>query len=373
MTEAHIYDSLTDLQIGLLAGYCFDEAWIAHLRNEKLLGKYFPEIDEKLAGKSREDNDYAIAIACAAIEIGERLDKCKKDREAELIPLKKDAKCHFGYASDNGPIQKEMYKQLFGGTCLGVKCFSTHCAFYSKDNMTNFYYVLKLAAAMLAPSKQKGFLNKTLEDIRPDCDFSAIGPQPNHIKKYREETCLSNFCFDFTDELSKIDSSVAEELRGTLHTFAKGSSQIGNYTCIPTELGSYDRLNSRKSGTYVEMLRVNQDGKEIWVNDQFALFAEWIEKEKARDEVEETESSMIEEWKKDMLLNGVWDIYLAAAAKYKEIWTPAQEDKSSPDELREQRLKAFTEYLKLVNKAIEARSRAIAEKLIPNNRETTNE
>lgn len=344
-----IYDTIAELIVDEASKYCFDEAWTSHLRTQGFLAEYFPAINKTLDGATEENR--SLAIACAATEIGERLDKCSKENEPELIALKRNPDCQFGYASDSGEVQRSVYGRLISQTDLCGRCRKNEskCGIYSKDLMTNFYYVLKMAVAFLNPEKLK-------EDgiISQGTHFEIISPYDDEGRRYRETKCYTNLLSAYIDGLSEASASddVIKNVSTHMNRFAERSSWLGNYTCLIMEIGQEESLNNRKGNVVCPLFL--SDNKTI-INDQFALFAEWVDENTTAEE-----QDMIDAWKKAMLLDGeVWELYRDAAEKYKSIWEQEPKDP-------ENRLAAFAAYLELVNSAIELRSERIVRALVSN-------
>lgn len=329
-----IYNTIAELIVGEASKYCFDEAWTSHLRTQGFLAEYFPAINKTLDGVTEENR--SLAIACAATEIGERLDKCNKENEPELIALKRRPDCQFGYASDSGEVQRSVYGRLTSQTDLCGRCRKdeSKCGIYSKDLMTNFYYVLKILLAILNP-------DLFAKGVKPSMNFAKSGPQ-EYCK-----TCCMHLCQAIINNDIYLRENTSN-LINAAKTNAMLSSTLGNYCCIPRRMKKWDgSLNVGKG--------INLSLDEYWINDQFALFAEWVDENTAAEE-----QDMIDVWKKAMMLDGeVWKLYRDAAEKYKSIWEQEPKDP-------ENRLAAFAAYLELVNSAIELRSERIVRALVSN-------
>ena len=212
----------------------------------------------------------------------------------------------------------------------------------SEDRMTNFMYVMNLTIAILENSPR---LNK------PGSWYSADYPK----KRFDASLLYKKGYKTFKRATDKAEYSDVESLKKELGCFACLSSCLGNYACIPIRMRKIERKDrscNRAKGTGGMYISIERDGEREWLsaNDQFALFAEWIDANTTA-----SEKDLIEEWKKGMLLTGrVWTLYNKAAKAYKKIFQTADQSK---------RIEALIKYLKLVNEAIEVRSERIAKAL----------
>lgn len=333
------------------AEYCFDEAWISHLENSGILEDSFPEINDILIETKVLEEGYTIlacfpginkalleivneysstAVACAAFEISKR---------NKSIPDELDG--WLEYASDKGDVQRNMYGRLTDevDTCKTCKKDESECGKHSKDLMTNFGYTFRIIFRLIENLD-------TLEIVKlGETAYSG------RTKPVNASLCSSGFC-SFKNLLSGLSRNEKSCLLKNLGRFARCSSMLGNFCCIPSRLTlvNISSLNIAK-GNCRKGLYVFADGKKYPVNDQFALFVEWLD-ENAAEEDQKT----IERWKEKMLLEKTWDAYKEAASAYKNIFKRST---------RAGRIGAICDYLFQVSEAIENRSPEIVEKLKP--------
>lgn len=332
------------------ADYCFDEAWLIWL-DEKFGLQYFapkgyrseyialaemlktPEYSASIVA------DYYVRIACASTEIGQRLSKAKAN--SALGRKRQNPKCYFGYAGDFGDVKRSMYAMRTEGNSEAGDCLvcekDSPCDIYSKDMMSNFFYVLKMAIAFVEPA----FLGKKYSDIKPNTEFNHIGYQFG-----AEEDCFHKVFFVYeaarkarSKELGPL-FPVLIGLQEQLGEFAKRSSQIGNYGCIINKLGRDKNLNQRKGNSLIRLRCPNG----FVANDQFALYTEWVEGHKLAG------ANLVKRWKRDMVLGDVWNIFLDASKQYQNVFY-------LKDPVA--RIAAFTSYLEMINSAIKKRSEQI--------------
>lgn len=335
------------------ADYCFDEAWLIWLDEKFGLQNFAPKgyrseyiaLAEMLKTpeySASTVDDYHVRIACAAIEIGMRLKKCKSERAIMRLdkklsegPNSKSRK----YAADSGPVQNEIYAKLLelNDDIQSDELKNVSHEGYSADMMSNFFYVLKMAIAFVEPV----LLGKTYADIKPNTEFNGIGNQYGIEKEcfHRVFPLYEVALKARGKELGPLFPALLR-LQAQLGEFAKCSSQIGNYGYILNELGNDKDLNRRK-GNARKRLRCSNG---FVVNDQFALYAEWIEGHKSAG------VNQIRQWKKGMVLEGVWDFFLDASEQYQIIFY-------ARDPLT--RIVAFASYLEMINAAIKKRSKQI--------------
>lgn len=307
--SAKTYESICRLIDGEgdnVRDYCFDEAWFAGLSRKP-----------KAIREEQDERQKSIQIACKAIE----------------------ENAGSGYSSSEKGLQSEMYQALLDKRRVLTKF---RMKLTSEDRMTNFLYVMNFTIAILENSPR---LDK------PGSWYSVDYSQ----KRYDASLLYKRGYRVFKRAMDKAKHTDAESLGKELGCFAYLSSCLGNYACIPIRMRRIERkdrsCNSAKAtgGMYVP---IERDGKREWLsaNDQFALFAEWI-----NENTTASEKDLVEEWKKAMLLTGrVWVLYEKAAKAYKKIFQTTDQSK---------RIEALVKYLKLVNKAIEVRSDRIAKAL----------
>lgn len=284
------------------AGYCFDEAWLRWLD-----GSSEPESEIKDIAKealSAPDEWRSIAIACAAVEIGEKL---------------KRGKCFCGYASDSGGVQQSMYEAMFNRNC--DKCEDT-CNEYSKDILTNFVYVFKRSIKVLEGA----------DNIWCSGNTGGFGNKGCFSVGYREK---------FVPISEKLESSA---LIQELNEFACISSTLGNYGCIPCRLNGQGRINSRKGNAWGTLEMTDGEGDTFYVSDQFALFLKWVELNKRVGD-------KIDKWKERMRLSCWEKAYADASKKWEKAYR-------LPDG-SEEKLSEYAEYLKIVKQATVCRSNQI--------------
>lgn len=250
------------------------------------------------------------------------------------------------YFTDEGPVQWDMYMKLMKGS-------ATSLADYSADRMTNFYYTLKMAIAFLSPER----IGMKREEVSPDVLYSRVGPREGRIEVYRKSTCFSELYQIYgpalEDAKNTIDEDVVASLEGAMDEFAKRSSTLGNYCCIPKRWRDIDSLNISKAN---HLFLSDTSEKDVYLlNDQFALFLAWINEEQSKASREE--NAIVRRWKRKMLIGCCSKNYRDAFRCYKRAF--AEKDP-------EEQIRVFAEYVGHVNAAIKDRSVAIVKKLEPN-------
>lgn len=319
------------------AKYCFDEAWLKAGHS----GVYTRCLDEV-------DELQNIAIACMAIQQG----------------------CDYG--TDAGPVQIDMYKRLFDigierDFCIekddagklrkhrdGSLWYNCNNCKYSKDRMTNFGYTLKLVNEILGAEDSDSIEDLAYYRANPSRTsfFESVYADPDKGIKDRLENAKGEL----------------RNLRHELNAFAKNSSTIGNYSCIPNELLSIGLcgVNVAKGSVGASLFVPGKSTLFYRVNDQFALFLEWLEKraesttEKEETEIEMCNAAMLIKCdKEDCCETGCEcrnpELYHKMAAQcYKEAFL---------ERSHKGRIEKLTEYLKNVNAAIECRSMLMVEKI----------
>lgn len=326
-----LYETIDNLIAGenKPAEYCFDEAWISHLEANGSLEEGFPEINDVIHRKGSKYR--SIAVACAAFEISKR---------DESIPDKPNS--WLGYASDRGNVQKSMYDRLMSevNTCKSCESSKPKHENYSEDLMTNFGYTFKIIFKLIKELDTSGVV-----DLGWNAYSGSSAPSYSSF-------CSGGFRL-FEEFVSEHYSKEGPKLMEALNTFARCSSMLGNYCCIPTQLDpiGVSGLNIMKGGVGVSLFVYDDRRNKYRVNDQFALFVEWLD-ENAAEEDQKT----IERWKEKMLLEKTWGAYKEAASAYKNIFKRST---------RAGRIGAICDYLFQVSEAIENRSREIVNELKP--------
>ncbi len=261
------------------------------------------------------------------------------------------------YSTDEGPVQMSMFRRLLDAFvqkdfCIkkdiegNLKrhtrgnnglCFNCENCLYSKDRMTNYGYTIAI-------------LNGLLENMDAD---SITDLAWNTARPSREGFFERKYLHKKKELRSKLKANVDDlkSLQASLNMFASNSSKLGNYCCIPKELMGLGLrgLNTIKGGVSTSFFIYSKTGAAFRINDQFALFLEWIENNKQSQDKE-----MLNEWKEAMLIDGCSGYYREAASHYKRAFCA---------ETPEERIAEFAYYLNNVNKAIETRSRNIFETL----------
>lgn len=360
---AKLYETIDELICGEEeagknpANYCFDEAWLIWLDDNFGLQNFAPKgyrseyiaLAEMLRTPEYSAStvgDYYIRIACAATEIAQRLVKCESEpsicrsnkrlREASNIKYRE-------YAADGGPVQNSMYELLASKKDNTEDCqgCADRYALFSRDAMTNFYYVLKIAIALLMPEL---LCNRTFEQIVVSLPYYKLGP-----RDYRESLCLTKTYPAYLEAVENADKGISraliDKMQREINRFSRYASTLGNYTCLINKLNDLNSLNKLK-GTELHL----NDGARI--NDQFALFCVWIDEYcEKRPKPKKAELDLIDAWKENMLFAGdIWNRYKDAALAYQAAFA---------SRTHECRLALFTEYLRIVNHAIELRSEQI--------------
>ncbi len=291
------------------ASYCCDEAWYS---------KEFPE-DYESVGTPSSHCKY-IEMACKAIENG-----------AE-------------YGTAEGPLQREMYEMLFAAAGSTKE---ERELLRSKDRMTNFGYTFKIVLKVMRKLDSADIV---------DLGWSSFGQSKPPYSSFHSKG-FDDFQREFIEPLAEMPNSRKDDTWQKaieeLNDFARHSSTLGNYCCMPSGLPSLEitRLNSLKGGIGTNPFVL--DGKSQYrINDQFALFTEWVD---AREEqLSENDRSLIRTWKRVMLLENMWGTYREAASVYKDMFRETN---------RTTRLDAMRTYLSLVNKAIKDRGDEMVRRL----------
>lgn len=237
-------------------------------------------------------------------------------------------------SADDGPIPNNLYEVLFNQRRSYEQIRETIA---SKDRMTNFGYVFKMAFALLEDTSKEGPGGRCNYGHWQTCGFS------------RQEFYVEGF-MGFKEMIDDAGNR-AEQLKAQLNAFAANSSRLGNYCCIPNELKSLglSGLNSLKGGVGSTLFVRDSRNMEYRMNDQFSLFVDWLDWQKGN--FDESDSRLIAKWKEIMVLSGksdrpIWRKYAKAAKVYKSCFRERDYEK---------RLSLFAEYLALVNEAIENR------------------
>lgn len=265
------------------------------------------------------------AIACASIEI--RKHKSAPSRE---------------FATDASKVQKSTYKEL--GFHESKGCFEdANGKEYSADRMTNFGYTLKIA---------KNFLENHYKTDAKDLAKLAAKSYGGTTKPYYKSFFTEGYVWlngkavrhsEKGELLSKINGLLEE-----INKFARNSSTLGNYCCIPKELSGLglSGLNNIKGGCSTSFFVYDDHRNPFRTNDQFALFLAWLEENK-----KDRDDDVLDAWKEAMLLTeDVVEHYKEATRSYMRAFTA--EDEGT-------RIEQFTDYLENVNNAIELRSKHI--------------
>lgn len=311
------------------ADYCFDKA--------ELKEEHAKAYKKCMTSKDDMQN---IAIACMAIQQG------------------------LSYGTDAGDVQKSVYKMLFDykleddhcverdergcykthprDGSLRFRCDSPDDCIYSKDRMTNFGYIFRIAIHALESisdglDSNHVYNDNTNNGTKSNCTKNELLSKGLRLyesaqkKAFRHGASLENlYCLNY--QMNKL---------------ARLSATLGNYCCVPKHLdavGEYrndGNVNCAKSGS----LYLNRDPR-MYVNDQFALFLEWLGDAK----LTRSERSMVKQWKEAMLIECCEGYYLQAAWHYKEA-------ASTKD--YKYCLEQLTKYLRCVNAAIEIRGKQI--------------
>ena len=341
--SVELYSSIEELIVKEKnpAGYCLDEKWLTWLRDDS---KDTGKVIGKTAGRAlREGNEQpSIAIAAASLEIAKKIDDTEngiKQQFANHLKSKLGVKQKtvayanaIGYAYDGSHVLRSIYKTLAernNGISRDAGDEYVRGDFrYRKDLMTNFGYVFNEVLAILKKSERLSAPESSYAE-----DPYAFSAQ--FSRGYRDLL-----------ELEK-DSSIVgvKRLIGQLERFARNSSKLGNYACIPFAI-SGRRCNSYKASGMSVPIRIDGEKKNLCVNDQFALFLEWINENASCRE----KASVIAPWEKDMLIDCCEGYYKQAVWYYKQAFTSTTQ---------RERIANFAEYLKCVNAAIEIRSEQI--------------
>lgn len=348
---AKLYETIDELvkRVKNSSDYCFDKKWLEWLEQVGLLEQHFKEIHDGLYGEKGVRD--SVAIACAAMEIAEQLGP-HGDKEIKLEfkkSFERVRKCSYGvslhnatsYGADSGDVQKSLYAKLFssGAEAQGCHDCGGDCELYSRDVMTNYGYAFKRAITVLEGRK-----------ISPE--FALKG----NACSFGNKTFFSvGYGSVYHAAIEGIPNDLSRALQDELRIFASRSSTLGNYCCVPKAMAERSSLNQAKGDvcSKEDQLFVSNSEKTAAyrVNDQFALFLEWLKKNATRQK----EKELIGSWKREMLFTDqVCGYYLDAAQAYKASFEAST---------LEGRLDQFLAYLKSVNRAIEFRSKLIVEKV----------
>lgn len=335
--ENRSFERLKDGEKEQAADYCFGKEWLRWVRDQDNGNFTKEQKDIATQALRKRGANRKIAIACAAIQLAYEI----KDRDTDSR-----------YFSDHGDVQVSMYDLLtmHGGNykdCVPHKCYTQgkNCGMYCKDLMTNFGYTFRMCIGLLENAKEGPipvFQYQSSTRSSKECigDEASDRECPNS-SLFSE--ALERYARDLQTVRSNGEVPLGElcELKEQMSEFALRSSTLGNFCCIPKSIKDKTCNPYKASGMKV-LVSIDDVEEERYVNDQFALFLEWL-----GEGVDKKELEIIGQWKKDMLIDCCEGYYKQAAWYYKQAFISTTQ---------KERIANFAEYLRCVNAAIEIRS-----------------